>query len=84
MVEQQTQSTEIEKDVNVSQSTLDVLFWMLEESHSATLEQQGAKLLCSHFGSLETARKYRSEKEAQQFLLNHIYSKNPPLQSIPA
>ena len=61
----------------VSQSTLDVMFWMLEESNSESLKQQGNKILLTHFDSLEEAVKYRSDLEAEQFTLNHLFARFP-------
>ena len=61
----------------VSQSTLDVMFWMLEESNSESLKQQGTKILMTHFDSLEEAIKYRSDLEAEQFTLEHLFTKYP-------
>ena len=61
----------------ISQSTLDVMFWMLEESNSQSLKMQGTKILMTHFDSLEDAIKYRSELESEQFTLNHLFTKFP-------
>lgn len=61
----------------VSQSTLDVMFWMLEESNSESLQKQGTKILMTHFDSLEEAIKYRSDLEAEQFTLTHLFDKFP-------
>lgn len=61
----------------ISQSTLDVMFWMLEDSNSQSLKMQGTKILMTHFDSLEEAIKYRSELESEQFTLNHLFTKFP-------
>lgn len=61
----------------ISQSTLDVMFWMLEESNSDSLKKQGTKILMTHFDSLEEAIKYRSELESAQFTLDHLFAKFP-------
>ena len=72
----ESEPTEFQQ-VDMSQSTLNMLFWMVEESNSTNLELQGERLLDKLFGSLDAARQYRSEKEAQQFSLTHICTKNP-------
>lgn len=72
-----TQSTQI------SLSTLDVLFWMLDDSSLQNLQIKSTKVLTAAFGSIEEARKYRSEAEAQQFTLSHICSNSTSVRSIP-
>ena len=67
----------------ISLSTLDVLFWMLDDSRLKNLQEKSTKVLTSAFGSIEAARKYRSEAEAQQFTLSHICSNSTSVRSIP-
>ena len=50
---------------------------MLEESNSDSLIQQGTKILMTYFDSLEDAVNYRSELEAEQFTLTHLFTKFP-------
>ena len=66
-------------DLTISQSKLDMLFWMLDDSHSDCLQKQSIRMLLAHFDSLEAARQYRSEQEARQFLLSHIFAKHPKI-----
>ncbi|BDX08538.1 hypothetical protein [Planctobacterium marinum] len=67
----------------ISLSTLDVLFWMLDDSHLKNLQEKSTKVLTAAFGTIEEARRYRSEAEAQQFTLSHICSNGTSVRSIP-
>lgn len=69
-------------ELTISKSKLDMLFWMLEDSHSSSLQSQSVRVLLTHFESLEAARKFRSEQEAQQFLLSHIFARHPKVHTV--
>ncbi len=60
------------KDVKLSVNTMDVLFWMLDESKLMNLKEKSEKVLLTAFGSIAAAREYRSAVEAQQFTLSYI------------
>ena len=56
----------------LSVSTLNLLLWMFDDSGLERLKQKSAKVLLSQFESIEAARRYRSDQEAQQFMLSSI------------
>lgn len=71
-----------EQNVKISLSTLDVLFWMLDDSKLSRLQEKSLKVLKAAFGTIEQARQYRSEAEAQQFRLTHICASRTSVRSI--
>lgn len=60
------------KAVNIPLSAMNLWFWMLEESDSKILSEQSQNILLALFDTLEEARAYRIELEAQQFSLKSL------------
>lgn len=60
------------KVVNIPLSAMNLWFWMLEESDSKILSEQSQNILLALFDTLEQARAYRIELEAQQFSLKNL------------
>lgn len=53
--------------IEVSQSTLNMLFWMLDESNSKSLELQGERLLNKLFDSIAAAGNIVLKKKPSSF-----------------
>lgn len=58
---------------DISLSTLNVLFWMVDDSGLPRLQAKGQGILLSLFDSMEEAREYRTEIESRQFRLSSLF-----------